>query len=223
MPRQAKASEGGINPHNFQRTKLFIQKEPKVLMQNVFFLKESVAYADKNVSFVLLNQKQIREGIVFMANSFLAEEFKSVIIVSYSTPGEEILAKITEKDRNRVVIVDAFSRNSEDKSPQVIKLSNPGDMTGVQIAIEKAEKNLLGEKIILFDSINVLTIYQKRETVAKFFHMFNNKIRLEDKTLIIFAVKESTDTELVEYLKEFADKTFDYSELYISAVAMAQE
>ncbi|VVB75365.1 Uncharacterised protein [uncultured archaeon] len=192
-------------------------------MQNVFFLKESVAYADKNVSLVLLNQKQIRDGIVFMANSFLAQEFKSVIVVSYSAPGEEILAKIGEKDRNRTAIIDAFSRNSDDNSAQVIKLSNPSDMTGVQIAIEKSEKNLLGEKIVIFDSINVLTVYEKRETVAKFFHMFNNKIRLEDKTLIITAVKESTDPDLIEYLKEFADKTFDYSSLFISAIAMAQE
>jgi len=192
-------------------------------MQNVFFLKESVAYADKNVSFVLLNQKQIKESIIFAANSFLAQEFRSVIVVSYSAPGEDILIKINEKDRNRIVIIDAFSRNSSDTSPQVIKLSNPSDMTGVQIAIENAEKNLLGEKIVLFDSINVLTVYQKRENVAKFFHMFNNKIRLEDKTLIIFAVKESTDPELVDYLKEFADKTFDYSDLFISAIAMAQE
>jgi|GEM_PF-1216656 len=192
-------------------------------MQNVFFLKESIAYADKNVSFVLLNQKQMKDSIIFAANSFLAEEFKSVIIVSYSTPGEEILSKINDKDKNRIIIIDAFLRDSTNNNPQIIKLSNPGDMTGVQIAIEKAEKTLLGDKIVLFDSINVLTVYEKKEIVAKFFHMFQNKIRLEDKTLIIFAVKESTDTELIDYLKEFSDKTFDYSELYITAIAMAQE
>jgi archaellum biogenesis ATPase FlaH len=96
-------------------------------------------------------------------------------------------------------------------------------MTGVQIAIEKSEKQLLGEKIILFDSINALTIYQKKENIAKFFHMFNNKVRLEGKTAVIFAVKDSTDPELIEYLKEFADKTFDYSDLFISAIAMAQQ
>lgn len=194
-----------------------------LVMQNVFFLKESIAYADKNVSFVLLNQKQMKDSIIFAANSFLAEEFKSVIIVSYSTPGEEILSKINDKDKNRIIIIDAFLRDSTNNNPQIIKLSNPGDMTGVQIAIEKAEKTLLGDKIVLFDSINVLTVYEKKEIVAKFFHMFQNKIRLEDKTLIIFAVKESTDTELIDYLKEFSDKTFDYSELYITAIAMAQE
>lgn len=191
-------------------------------MQNTFFLKEPISYADKNVSFVALNQKQLKSAIDFTVTTFLAQEKTNVILVSFTQKPADVIASVPQQWRNRLVIIDAFSKEDE-KTPQVVHIDNASDLTSIMIAIEKAQKTLSGKIVILFDAMNMLSIYNKKDTLGKFIHIFCNKTRLEEKTAILFTVKESTDEDVLDLLSEFADKAYDFSTLFISAISALSE
>ncbi|MFA6064473.1 MAG: hypothetical protein WCW44_01505 [archaeon] len=191
-------------------------------MQNTFFLKEPISYADKNVSFVALNQKQLKPAIDFTTTTFLAQDQTNVILVSFTQNPQELISNIPQQWRKKLFIIDAFSKEDQ-KIPQVSHIDNASDLTSIMIAIEKVQKNLDGKIIILFDAINMLSIYNKKDTLGKFIHIFCNKTRLEEKTAILFTVKESTDDEILELLNEFVDKAYDFSSLFISAISTLSE
>ena len=192
-------------------------------MQNVFFMKEPLICADKNISFVMLNQRQLRSAIDFSINTILAKQKNGVILVSFSEKGEEIMDNINSGYAERLIIIDAFSTEDEIPSTKnIIHISNPSDLTSVQISVEKAQKMLSGEKTILVDALNVLAIYNKKEILGKFLHLFSNKTRFQGNSSIIFTIKESTDQEIIDLMKEFSDKAYDYSDLFVSAIALAE-
>jgi hypothetical protein len=192
-------------------------------MQNVFYLKEAINRGEKNVSFIQISQKQLKDALIFTANTYLSSEKNNVILVSFSVMPEEIMLGITGTGKKRILIIDAAAKSTNPEQKNIITLTNPSDLTGIQIAIEQAEKEFTGNKVIIFDAVNALSIYTKKDTIAKFFHMYNNKIRLEDETGIIFIVKESADIGLVELLKEFADNCYDYSNMFNATLEMAEQ
>ncbi len=191
-------------------------------MQNTFFLKEPISFADKNVSFVALNQKQLKSAIEFTTTTFLAQDQTNIILVSFTQNPNELIANMPQQWRKKLFIIDAFSKVDQ-KIPQVLHIDNASDLTSIMIAVEKAQKNLTGKIVILFDAMNMLSIYNKKDTLGKFVHIFCNKTRLEEKTAILFTVKESTDEGVLELLSEFADKAYDFSSLFISAISTLSE
>jgi len=202
-------------------SKVFIKKKPELFMQNAFFMKEALVYLDKSVIFVMLSPKQANDALIFTITSILSQSQKSLIYVSLTTPGEEVLSKINKLYLERVRVIDAFSKDAQSSGANITTVNN-SDLTGMQIAIERAEKALSGEKIIIFDALNTLSVYSKQNEIGKFLHHFSNKTRLKENSAIIFTVKESTNPEIIEMSKEFADKTFDYSEMFVSAITLAE-
>ena len=70
--------------------------------------------------------------------------------------------------------------------------------------------------IIIFDSLSILSIYNSQDEIGKFLYFFTNKIKLEDKSCIYLTAKNSIKPEIINLAKQFCDKTFDFSELYVS-------
>lgn len=190
-------------------------------MQNAFYLKEPISFLDKNVLLVLLSQKQLKEGVEFSMNSILSKKDMNLILISLTTPGTELLKKANSAFAQNLGIIDSFSEEKSNSSQ--IQYCSPGDFTGIQIASEKFEQKLTGQKTILIDALNVLSVYNKKNALGKFLHLFSNKTRLRGDSAIVFCVKESSDPEVVEMMKEFADKIFDYSDIFVSAVKLAEE
>jgi len=205
-----------------QISRFLFENTIKSNMQNTFFLKEPISFADKNVSFVALNQKQLKSAIDFTTTTFLAQDQTNIILVSFTQNPNELIANMPQQWRKKLIIIDAFSKEDQ-KIPQVLHIDNASDLTSIMIAVEKAQKNLTGKIVILFDSMNMLSIYNKKDTLGKFIHIFCNKTRLEEKTAILFTVKESTDEGVLELLSEFADKAYDFSSLFISAISTLSE
>ena len=78
--------------------------------------------------------------------------------MSLTQEGTDSTELIPVKWREKIFVIDAFSRETQARQ-NFIPINNPADLTNIQIAIEKAEKSLVGKKIIIFDSINALSIY----------------------------------------------------------------
>lgn len=186
-------------------------------------MKEPLVNLDKNISLVVLNQKQLKPSIDFTIDSILSQKRYSVIFVSMSGPGEDVLGKVNKNYLGKIVIIDAFSKDPNTYFSSIIPVNNASDLTNIQIAIERAERKVTGEKVIIIDALNVMAIYNKKEVLGKFLHLFSNKTRLEENSSIIFTINESTDQKIIDLAKEFSDKVYDYSSTYVSTIALADE
>jgi hypothetical protein len=185
-------------------------------------MKETLAQADKNVSLVAINQKQYKEALNFTITTLLAQDETNVILVSLSESINEVLLEIPQQWKNKLIIVDA-TQGEKEAGENVYLTGGPGDLTGIQIGIEKAEKKLGKNIVIIFDAINALTIYNKQDTLGKFIHIFNNKVRLDGETALLFTIKDATEENLLELFKEFSDKYYDFSQMYITSIELAEE
>lgn len=181
------------------------------------FLKEAMSNLKENSVLVVLNQKQLKPSINYVIENFLKEKEKTIFI---STQGQETSFQI-EKQENFFVI-DLYSR---EKNTQLDKnkfyfVQNPANLTDIQIGIEKFLKNNNNKSTIFFDSINSLTIHSSPKSISKFFYMFINKTSLQGNSLLLFIVKESINEEILQTIKQFCGKTYDYSKVFISSIEL---
>lgn len=186
-------------------------------MQNTFFLKEVIANASKKVSFVMLSSKQIKDTLFGLIKEYSIKN-KVIIIVSFFTPISEIKNIYGGKN---IHFIDCTQTN-ENQDENTILATNPSDLTGIMVSIDSIDKNVPGEKIILVDSLNMLEVYAEQKKIGRFMHAISNKIRLKENTLILLTIKESTENKTIELFKQFSDKSYDYSSLYISAIASVE-
>ncbi|MCX6803819.1 MAG: hypothetical protein NTY48_04595 [Candidatus Diapherotrites archaeon] len=185
-------------------------------MQNVFFMKDVIANGDKSVTIVILNAKQLKESIGFTINQYLANQ-KTVILVACIKESKNVMNYLIESTKKNFFIVDCCEKNAEENS-NVISVNDPSNLTGIQVALEKINNKTTGKKVVIFDSINILAAYNKKGAFERFLHLFGNKMRLNENTAILFALKEYTDTETINASKELADKSYDYSENTIDSI-----
>lgn len=187
-------------------------------MQNVFFMKEPLAAAEKNVTFVLLNQKQAANAVRFSITTMLAQQ-KKVVVVALSQSPQELLSAVPQIFREQVIIINCTTSDNYHEK-EIIQGASPSNLTSIQVAIDSIEKKMPGDKAIIFDEVNLIASYNKPEVFGKFIHLFSNKMRLKGNTTIYFAVKEFTDEHAILVTKELSDKNFDFSDLLITSISV---
>ena len=184
------------------------------------YLKEVFVEMDRRVSLAIINQKQLPNSIEYSFEKIL--ENNSLIYISLTKSAEDILTMVGEL-KEKMFIIDVFSRETtyiNGIESNVIYINNPANLTSIQIAVDKALKKF-PDATIMFDSLGVLSVYTDEKLFEKFIYLFNNKMNLNEKTVLFFAVKGSMDDEILSTIKQFCDKTYDFSELYIESVELA--
>jgi len=183
------------------------------------YLKEMLTNISGANSLAIINQKQQADAIQYSVEKIL--ETQPLIFISMTMSADEVFLR-NEKKEN-LFVIDVFSRESTFSNgiiPNVIYVSNPANLTSIQIAVDKALKKF-PDAIILFDSLGVLSVYSNEKLFQKFIYLFNNKMNLNNKSVLFFAVKGTMDSEILSTVKQFCDNTYDFSELYISSVELA--
>jgi hypothetical protein len=181
-------------------------------MQNTFFLKEVIAN-DQKVSFLMLSIKQIKDAFFGLIKEYSMQN-KIIIIVSFFPPISEIKTIYGGKN---IHFIDC-TQTKENQDENTILTTSPSDLTGIMVAIDSIDKNVPGKKIILIDSLNMMEVYTEQKKIGRFMHALSNKIRLRENTLILLTIKEATENKTIELFKQFSDKSYDYSSLYVSTI-----
>ena len=75
--------------------------------------------------------------------------------------------------------------------------------------------------IIESDALLVTSVISLHEIYKKFIYLFSNKMNLLGGSILFFATKGSMNDEILSTVKQFCDKTYDFSELYIASVELA--
>lgn len=179
-------------------------------------MKEVLLNPDKSASFVILNQKQLREAFLYATNAFLAKK-KTVVLIGLSISPADILAVVPPLLAQNLFIIDCFL-GQEMQIENIIKANGPGELTSIQVALETVEKKHPAEKVVIMDALNVLGVYNNKQTLGRFLHLFTNKMLLNGNTTIIFTVKEATDEGIISMAKEFSAKSYDFSEITLASI-----
>lgn len=180
-------------------------------MGNVFFMKDPIANTENGVSFVELNQKQVKEALVFAINTLLIQQ-KKIILILFSQ-NAKIIAETFNKQRNKLHIIDCFSKPTNQQE-NYFHISNPSSLTDIQVNLDLIEKKISGKKIIIIDSLNTMAVYNKKDAIGRFMHLLINKIRLKENAGFIFTEKESTEEDILSIMHELCDKTYCFAELF---------
>lgn len=186
-------------------------------MQNVSFLKEALNSAQNKNTLIELNSKQHKVAIPFTINELLENKQIQLVLVNTTQDISELQEQIGETF-NKILIVDTISEGNSSKN--IFYTNSPTDLTKIQIGIEKLSNDIKKPKIIIFDSLNNIAIHSDNKNAQRFFYLFNNKAKLEGNSVVILTIKESTDENTLETVKQFCDKIYDYTDLFVSSIEL---
>ena len=114
----------------------------------------------------------------------------------------------------KIYVVDAVTRYAKGSDPEPVNhccfIDNPGNLTGIGIAVTESLKELEGKKTcLLFDSINSTLIYISSQKTTQFFHFVTNKLRLMKFSGIFLTVEKGLDPDILSQLTLFVDAVVD--------------
>lgn len=112
-------------------------------------------------------------------------------------------------DTRLIIFIDASSRAESGKVENCLYIGSPEKLSDMSVAMDQAIKALPGDKFLIFDSLNTLSIFNKPATVARFVHFLTGKMREWKVKGIIITLEKETDEALLDELTQFADARVD--------------
>jgi hypothetical protein len=118
-----------------------------------------------------------------------------------------VMRDILEKngvDSNKVTFIGC-GLAAEDKDS-----ISPSDLTQISIAIEDNLQKIQDSKVVLFDTITALGVYNKSNVITEFVDLISKRSKLKKFGLIWIHIKSDTDT-LDPVTHTFVDKVIEYT------------
>jgi KaiC/GvpD/RAD55 family RecA-like ATPase len=137
------------------------------------------------------------------------------VYVTLTKPYKTIKAEFLKEkfDLDKTIFIDAVSKyipGKVKKEDDCLYIGSPKDLTDISIAMDQAVMAIPeGNKYLFFDSLSVLTMYNKLDVVAKFIHFISTRMRAWKVKGIIISLRKNKDKELINELKEFCDVTLN--------------
>lgn len=135
------------------------------------------------------------------------------IVITTNFPSSVLEKLYIKKGINteNIFYIDAISSHSLGKAPEEdarhLNVNNPGDLTGLSIAISKIIRQMENDKIfILFDSISSMLIYIPTLKTVKFIHFLSNRIRQINYSGVLLAIKGGLDPMILAQVRSFVDE-----------------
>lgn len=136
------------------------------------------------------------------------------IIITMNNPSSLLMNSFKRSgiDIEKVYFIDSITRYAlgsmpEDEYENIHFISQPGNLTGIGIELNKSLLGLNEDKVcVIIDSINAMLIYVPSDTLTKFVHFVSNKLRLLHHVGIYISVSGSIDPLLLNQLKSFTDE-----------------
>ncbi|MGC9435904.1 MAG: DUF7504 family protein [Methanomicrobiales archaeon] len=140
------------------------------------------------------------------------------IVVSFNEP-YAILNKALVKegvDTSMIYFIDcitAFASTMPQEVPNCAFVKNPGDLTGLGIAVAKALPFVSGAErsYMLVDSISTVLVYAPVDSVIKFTHMLINKLKINSICGLFISSTNNIDPVAASQITSFVRKRLDIS------------
>lgn len=142
---------------------------------------------------------------------------KSIIIVTTNKPADMILNEINEEKikTQNLFFIDTISKyigkKELPKNDNVVYTDDPANLTEIGIVTKLGIEKITGEKVLIFDSLTTLSLYNSSKNVVRFYNFFFQLARVNDIETIIIALESDIDKEALNSIHGLVDqvKTYD--------------
>lgn len=144
---------------------------------------------------------------------FSKEDDFSCVYVTLTKPYKTVENVLQESgvETDRIFFIDCISKTQagEVTAAENVVFLEPQALTNISIALSNAVESLpeSDNNVLIFDTLSTLMMYNDQETVSKFAHQLSSKIRGWGIKSIMLTLREEQDDELIENVKQFADRT----------------
>lgn len=147
------------------------------------------------------------DAVLEVVKTILRQQDAKLLYVTVNKPAIAIRSTLKDKKINEgdVYFIDCVGAGSTRREERTIYVE-PTNLTGISLAINEMLQSIEGEKVVMFDSLSTLLIYNSSESVAKFSHFIMAKIRNYRVRGVFLASEKDTPAELYSTLLQFADK-----------------
>lgn len=137
----------------------------------------------------------------------LLKNHNSCVVVSITRPAETIIKEAHSKriPTQHALFVDVTGS----KADNVVSVNNPGALTELSITISQALQACpKTERLLIFEGLGMLTLYNPPSTVQKFAQFLFSKLRLWEVQSYLLT-DEATDKSILALLKQNADEVVE--------------
>ncbi len=159
---------------------------------SLYILKSGEYY---NKIFEFISQNESKEHIIFITTSKPAEILKDYLHKF----------KLSE---DRFFFIDAVSKSidpEEKDSENIVYIDSPSNLTELGIAVRVSMENLKGNKLVIFDSLTSLSVYNNNRLLTRFYDFLVNISNMNKVDAVILAV-ESSLGNLINEMGKMADE-----------------
>jgi len=138
----------------------------------------------------------------------------STVYVTIAKPYKTILNTLKKNNINtdNLFFIDCatspITEGEEIKRVGNVIFCSPQLLTNLSIALTNALQGLpkSNKRILIFDTVSTLMLYNKAIIVTRFMHILTEKLRRWDIKSIIFILEEETDKKTMSQICQFCDK-----------------
>jgi hypothetical protein len=146
----------------------------------------------------------------------LMKKDTSCLYITLNQPYSRMLQLLGKKGINtkKIFFIDCITKSSGGKSEEgdnVYFLKSPSNLTDLGISINEGLDSINGKKILFFDALSTLMIYNQPASFAKFAHSVMTKIKSAGVLGIFIIVKGEIGEELLSQIEQFCDSTITLS------------
>lgn len=146
----------------------------------------------------------------------LMKKGKSCLYVTINQPYNRMLKLLQKKgiDTDKVFFIDCITKESggkEVENDNVFYLDSPSNLTDLNISLNEGIDSIDGEKIIFFDALSTLIIYNKPGPFAKFTHSVMTKVKSLGIMSLFVVVKGEIDKDTLTQIEQFSDSVINLS------------
>ncbi len=138
---------------------------------------------------------------------YISEKNYEVVYVTVNKPFANLIEKFQKAkiETSKIFIIDAVSPREGVRTGNAVFIGSPKELTNISITTTSAIKKLKTAKVLIFDSISTLLVYNELEIVKEFVHFITNEMKNLKVTFVMSCIKEMTDKKTIEELKSFVD------------------
>ena len=147
---------------------------------------------------IITRSEQVRS--VFLAETEKHRE-DYLVVVLFTKPSQMLRETLKGTKINNMFFIDAVEPTNEENTISVA----PNDLTSLSIIIsESLQLTTETKKVLLFDSIDAITIHNKPTSVGKFLNFIIEQSHTWNVNLTLIATKE-TDPRILTVVKQSVD------------------
>jgi KaiC/GvpD/RAD55 family RecA-like ATPase len=142
-------------------------------------------------------------------------EGKKIIIINTNKPADMILNDMKKENlkTQNIFFIDTISKyvgKQDTNQGNIVYIDDPANLTEIGIVVKLSVEKIKGEKMLIFDSLTTLSLYNSSKNLIRFYNFFFQLSRLNQIDTIVIALESDIDKEILNNINGLVDEVKTY-------------